>query len=133
MSRSEAEAFESIRQFREAVEQSVGGQRVGVDAGIAVACQCERHGSWASGCRVVLVVADHGARRGAGAEFGNDAQEVTGIGLSDCKPVAAADAVEERQETHTLQYCYRRALWLVWGDRGVVAALPPHRPGVRQG
>src|SRR3954468_16335179 len=30
-SRSEAETFESVRQFREAVEQGVGGQGVGVD------------------------------------------------------------------------------------------------------
>src|SRR4051812_774588 len=44
-SRSEAEAFESVRQFREAVEEGVGRQCVGVDAGVAVAHQHERHGS----------------------------------------------------------------------------------------
>ena len=56
---------------------------------------------------------------------------MTGIGFPDRKPVAAGDAVKEGQETHTLQYRYRRALWLVGADRGAVAAIAQRPQGFR--
>ena len=81
--------------------------------------------------RIVFVVADHRRSAWLGAEFGDQPEQMTGIGLLDRESVAAGDAVEQRLEIEALQYRDRRPLRLVGADRSAVSAAAQYRERLR--
>ena len=84
--------------------------------------QHQRHPRSVRRSGVILIVADHrGALRSA-AELGDQAEQMTRIGLPDGEMVAASDPIEQRQQREPPQDGECRALGLVAAHRGAVAA-----------